>query len=63
MKVLKIKLTQKSANYRVIGTLDNRMTYPLPPFSTLIGAIHNACKWKEYHEINIGIVGKYDSMT
>lgn len=63
MEVLKIKLTQKSANYRVIGTLDNRMTYPLPPFSTLIGAIHNACNWKEYHELNIGIVGKYDSMT
>lgn len=61
MKVLKIDLIQKNANYHVPQSLDNRMTYPLPQLSTVIGAIHNACDWKTYHPMNIGIIGNYDS--
>lgn len=63
MEVLKIRFKQKNGNYRIPGTLSNRMTYPLPPLSTIIGSIHNCCNWTEYHEMNIGIIGKYDSMT
>lgn len=62
MKVLKIKLTQKSANYRIPGTIYNRKTYPLPPFSSIIGAVHTACNWDAYHEMDVGVIGKYDSM-
>ena len=43
MKCLRIKLTQSSANYRREETVTNKMTYPLPPMSTVIGALHNAC--------------------
>lgn len=63
MKVLKIELIQKNANYRVPETINNRMTYPLPPLSTIIGSIHNCCNWTDYHEMDIGIIGKYDSIT
>ena len=62
MKALKIVLHQNQANYRKEETIDNKMTYPLPPFSTVIGAIHKACGYKEYKEMQIGIQGKYDSM-
>ena len=62
MKALRIHLTQSSANYRKEETIQNKMTYPLPPFSTIIGAIHNACGFKEYKEMRISIQGDYKSM-
>lgn len=62
MKALRILLSQSSANYRKEETLDNKMTYPLPPLSTVIGAIHNACNFTEYHDMNISIQGRYESM-
>lgn len=61
MKVLRIKLTQSKAHYRKEETVDNKMTYPLPPYSTVIGAIHNACNFKTYHEMDISIQGKFES--
>ncbi|SDP18810.1 CRISPR-associated protein Cas5 [Clostridium gasigenes] len=62
MEVLRIILTQSSANYKKEETILNKMTYPLPPFSTVIGAIHGACGYKEYHKMDISIQGKYDAM-
>ncbi|NKF06728.1 CRISPR-associated protein Cas5 [Clostridium gasigenes] len=62
MEVLRIILTQSSANYKKEETILNKMTYPLPPFSTIIGAIHSACGYREYHEMDISIQGKYDAM-
>ena len=62
MKALRIVLKQSSANYRKEETLVNKMTYPLPPVSTVIGAIHNACNYREYHEMDVSIQGKYESM-
>ncbi|WP_195244395.1 CRISPR-associated protein Cas5 [Clostridium celatum] len=62
MKALRIVLTQGSANYKKEETLDNKMTYPLPPISTIIGAIHNACNYKEYHPMDISVQGKFESM-
>lgn len=62
MKVLRIILTQSSANYKKEETVLNKMTYPLPPFSTIIGALHNACGYTDYHSMDISIQGKYESM-
>lgn len=63
MKCLRIKLTQTSANYRREETSTNKMTYPLPPFSTVIGALHNACGYTQTHPMDISIQGKYESMN
>ncbi len=63
MKALRIVITQSSANYRKEETIDNKMTYPLPPISTVIGALHNACGYKEYKEMDISIQGKFESMS
>lgn len=62
MKALRIKLHQTSANYRKEETITNKMTYPLPPLSTIIGALHNICGYTEYREMRISIQGKYGSL-
>ena len=62
MKVLRIKLTQSQASYTREETVNNRMTYPFPPYSTIIGALHNACGYTTYHPMDISIQGKYGAM-
>jgi len=62
MKTLRIKLTQSQASYTREETVNNRMTYPLPPFSTIIGALHNACGYKTYHPMEISVQGRYGAM-
>jgi CRISPR-associated protein Cas5, N-terminal domain len=63
MKALRLVIKQTSANYRKEETVDNKMTYPLPPPSTIIGALHNACRYTEYHPMDISIQGKFESMS
>lgn len=63
MEVLRIVLKQSSANYRKAGTVDNKMTYPLPIPSTVIGALHNACGYKDYHSMDISIQGNYEAIS
>ncbi len=62
MKAIRLHIKQNSANYRREETIDCRMTYPLPPYSTVIGAIHKACSYTEYHPMQISIQGKYSSL-
>jgi CRISPR-associated protein Cas5t len=63
MKALRIVLTQDKAHYRKEESLENKMTYPLPPFSTVIGALHNACGFKEYKDMYLSIQGNYKSLS
>lgn len=62
MEAVRIRLKQQTANYRREETINNKMTYPLPPFSTVIGAIHSMCGYREYHEMDISIQGKYGGL-
>lgn len=62
MKALQIILTQNNANYKREEIFNTKMTYPLPPFSTVIGALHRACGYKEYHPMQISIQGKFGSL-
>lgn len=62
MKVLRIKLIQNQASYTREETVNNRMTYPLPQYSTIIGALHNACNYTSYHPMEISVQGRYGSM-
>ena len=63
MEVLRIVLKQSSANYRKAGTVDNKMTYPLPIPATIIGALHNTCGYKDYHSMDISIQGNYEAIS
>lgn len=62
MEAVRICLTQNEANYRKEESIDNKMTYPLPTFSMVIGALHKACGYREYHDMNVSIQGKYGAL-
>ena len=63
MEALRIVLKQSSANYRKAGTIDNKMTYPLPIPATVIGALHNICGYREYHSMDISIQGNFEAVS
>lgn len=63
MKAIRLVLTQNKAHFCKESSNKNRMTNPLPYPSTIIGAIHNICNWKEYVPLNISIQGKFDGIT
>ncbi|MCI5510793.1 MAG: CRISPR-associated protein Cas5 [Oliverpabstia sp.] len=62
MRALRLIVHQNNANYKKEETVENKMTYPLPPVSTIIGALHSICGYQEYKEMDISIQGKYESM-
>lgn len=62
-EAIRLVLHQSSANYRRPETFDNKMTYPLPPFSTVIGALHKACGYTDTHEMDVSVQGRYGSMN
>ena len=39
-----------------VGGLER--TYPLPPYSTVIGMVHSLCGWKGYHPMMVSVSGK-----
>lgn len=63
MKALRIILRQNQANYRIPEAVINKMTYPLPPFATVIGAIHSACGWTSYHPMRLSVQGGFESKS
>ena len=62
MQVIRIRLKQNKAHYGKPECVENRMTYPLPPYATIIGALHNACGYNSYHPMNISVQGSFQSM-
>lgn len=60
-RAVRIKLSQDLVNYKKPTSFQLKETYPLPPFSTVIGMVHNLCGYKEYKEMDISIQGKYKS--
>ncbi|MFZ8847302.1 MAG: type I-B CRISPR-associated protein Cas5b [Candidatus Hydrothermia bacterium] len=77
LKILKIKIYQPQAHYRIPFTYQRRHTYPIPPYSTIIGLLCNILgirnlEGKEepsdqnYHKlkkIKISICGAFESKT
>lgn len=62
-KILRIILRQNKAHYRKEESVTNKMTYPLPPYSTIIGAIHNACGYTTYNPMDVSVQGKFESLN
>ncbi len=72
MKVLRLKIYQPHAHYRIPFTFVRRHTYPIPPYSTVIGLICNVLgirnqeneKFKALKEgLSLAIYGKFQTMT
>lgn len=61
MRGIRLRLYQNLVNYKKPTSFQLKETYPLPPPSTIIGMVHNLCRYKEYKEMEIGIQGKYYS--
>lgn len=57
MKLIRIKAKQNMVNYKRPMCYISGETYPLPPYSTIIGMIHTACGYTEYHPMKISVQG------
>ena len=58
MKAIRIELYQETANYRKPTSFRVKETYPLPPYSTVIGMVHRLCGYDEYKKMKISVQGK-----
>lgn len=59
MKAIKIIARQTLASYRKPSSLKIKESYPLPPYSTVSGMVHAACRFQEYVDMDISIQGNY----
>lgn len=72
MPVLRLKIYQPHAHYRIPFTFSRRHTYPIPPYSTVIGFLCNACGVDDQNkdlyrdgirELKISISGRFKQKT
>lgn len=56
-KAILVKCRQMLVNYKKPTSYTIRETYPLPPYSTVIGMIHNVCGFKHYHPMKLCVQG------
>jgi CRISPR-associated protein Cas5t len=69
--VLKIKIYQPNAHYRVPFSYQRRFTYPIPPYSTVKGLICNLMgikdeddeRLKKIKGLSLAIYGRYENLT
>ncbi len=54
---IRILAHQDMVSYRRVGALAYRETYPLPPYSTVIGMVHAACGFTSYHPMDVSVQG------
>ncbi len=57
MRGIRLKGYMEMAQFKEPMWHKREKTFPLPPYSTVIGMIHNLCEWKEYHDMQISIAG------
>lgn len=60
---VRIKLYQNLVNYKTPTSFTLRESYPLPPYSTVIGMIHRACGFEHYQPMDVSIQGAHISRT
>ncbi|MEM4732160.1 MAG: type I-B CRISPR-associated protein Cas5b [Desulfurococcaceae archaeon] len=71
MPLLRLEIYQPHAHYRIPYSINRRLTYPIPPYSTVIGFLCNICGVDDQHsevysiirELKISIAGRFDSKT
>ena len=64
MNIIKLKLFQETACYKKPFAFKVAETYPLPPYSTVIGMLHKVLQAQngEYFDMNISIQGEYEGI-
>ena len=61
IKAIKLKIYQDLVNYKTPTSFQLRESYPLPPYSTVIGMVHKACGFDHYVPMSVSIQGDYFS--
>lgn len=61
MKAIRLRLRQDLVNYKKPASFQLKESYPLPPYSTVIGMVHNLCSYTEYQPMQVSVQGKYFS--
>ena len=56
-RAIRIKCFQNLVNYRKPSSFIIKETFPLPPYSTVLGMIHAACGYTEFHRMKLCIQG------
>ena len=59
-RAIRVECFQNLANYRKPSSFIIKESYPLPPYSTVLGMIHTICGYPkgEFHSMKISIQGK-----
>ena len=58
MRAVRLKLYQNLVNYKKPTSFQLRETYPLPPYSTVIGMVHRLCEFDQYKHMQVSIQGE-----
>lgn len=57
LKAVRIFANQQMPNYRKPASFLIKESYPLPPYSSVIGLVHNMCGWEKYRPMRISVQG------
>jgi len=62
-RAIRIKSRQALSNFRKPASFLIKETYPLPPYSTIIGMVHTACDFERgsYHQMEVSVQGVANS--
>jgi CRISPR-associated protein Cas5t len=61
MRAVRVLAGQNMVSYRMPQSLIIKESYPLPPYSTVIGMVHAACGFNEYVPMKVSIQGDFAS--
>lgn len=56
MKAIRVECFQNLVNYRKPSSFIIKETFPLPPYSTVLGMIHAACGFTTFHPMELSII-------
>lgn len=60
-RAVRIRANQQMPNYRKPSSFLIKESFPLPPYSSVIGMVHAVCGWKDYHPMQVSVQGSYAS--
>jgi CRISPR-associated protein Cas5t len=60
-KAIKLRIYKDMVNYKTPTSFQLRESFPLPPYSTVIGMVHNACGFTTYMPMAVSVQGSYFS--
>ena len=56
-KAIRLQCFQNLVNYKKPSSFIIKETFPLPPYSTVLGMIHAACGFTTFHPMRLSIQG------